>query len=162
MTHDAHQMSGPMDKNNFKAYALFGAMTLIMYVVMYLFMFAMINSGANFFNNVNQAYMAGLMTAPMVLIELAIMRRMYQNTTANVMVAIAAILVLAISWFGIRQQWGVDDRQFLKSMIPHHAGAILMCEQAPLQRPEIKALCSDIVRSQQAEIAAMKALLTNP
>ena len=162
MTHDAHQMSGPMDKNSFKAYALLGVMTLIMYVVMYLVMFAMINSGANFFNNINQAYMAGLMTAPMVLIELAIMRRMYQNTTANVMVAIAAILVLAISWFGIRQQWGVDDRQFLKSMIPHHAGAILMCEQAPLQRPEIKALCSDIVHSQQAEIAAMKALLTNP
>lgn len=162
MTHDAHQMSGPMDKNSFKAYALLGVMTLIMYVVMYLFMFAMINSGANFFNNINQAYMAGLMTAPMVLIELVIMRRMYQNTTANVMVAIAAILVLAISWFGIRQQWGVDDRQFLKSMIPHHTGAILMCEQAPLQRPEIKALCSDIVHSQQAEIAAMKALLTNP
>lgn len=161
MTHDAHRMSSSKDKNGLKAYAMLGLMTLIMYLVMYLFMFAMINTGANFFNNINQAYMAGLMTAPMVLIELAIMRQMYQNTTANVVVTIAAILFLAISWFGIREQWGVNDNQFLRSMIPHHAGAILMCEQAPLQSAEIKSLCIDIVQSQQGEIAEMKALLAN-
>ncbi len=74
-------------------------------------------------------------------------------------IAILAIVVLAVCWFGIREQWGVDDRQFLKSMIPHRAGAILMCEQAPLQSLEVKALCSGIIRSQQAEIAEMKVLL---
>lgn len=102
--------------------------------------------------------MDGLMTAPMVLIELVIVRLMYQNPTANVAVAIAAILVLALCWFGIPQQWGVDDRQFLRSMIPLHAGAILIYEHAPLQRAEFNALRTEIIRRQQAE---MKALLAS-
>jgi uncharacterized protein (DUF305 family) len=44
-------------------------------------------------------------------------------------------------------------------MIPHHAGAILMCENASLQDTELKALCGNITSSQQAEIAQMKAKL---
>lgn len=44
-------------------------------------------------------------------------------------------------------------------MIPHHAGAILMCEEARLQNPEIRKLCESIISGQQAEIAQMKALL---
>jgi uncharacterized protein (DUF305 family) len=59
----------------------------------------------------------------------------------------------------IRWQTGVGDRQFLRSMIPHHAGAILMCEQAPIQHPEVKKLCGDIIKGQQAEIDQMKARL---
>lgn len=37
----------------------------------------------------------------------------------------------------VRYQIGVDDRQFLRSMIPHRAGAILMCENANLSGKEI-------------------------
>jgi uncharacterized protein (DUF305 family) len=44
-------------------------------------------------------------------------------------------------------------------MIPHHAGAVLMCEQAPIQDVEIKALCEEILRSQRREIDQMKAIL---
>jgi uncharacterized protein (DUF305 family) len=47
----------------------------------------------------------------------------------------------------------------MRSMIPHHAGAILMCEQAPTRDPEIKDLCAAIVSSQQSEIDQMKAKL---
>ena len=59
----------------------------------------------------------------------------------------------------IRQQTLVGDRQFLRSMIPHHAGAVLMCEKAKLQMPETKALCATIVTGQNSEIDRMKALL---
>ena len=45
-------------------------------------------------------------------------------------------------------------------MIPHHAGAILMCEQSPIQQPEVKALCKSIVSGQRSEIEQMKALLS--
>jgi uncharacterized protein (DUF305 family) len=31
-------------------------------------------------------------------------------------------------------QGAVGDDQFLRSMIPHHSGAILMCEQGPTCR----------------------------
>jgi|TARA_B100001105_G_C22331816_1_gene417257 uncharacterized protein (DUF305 family) len=44
-------------------------------------------------------------------------------------------------------------------MIPHHSGAILMCEQATLTDPEIKALCRGIVDGQRQEIAQMEAIL---
>lgn len=44
-------------------------------------------------------------------------------------------------------------------MIPHHAGTILMCEEANIQDPEIKKLCETIRLSQEQEISQMKAKL---
>ncbi len=55
-------------------------------------------------------------------------------------------------------QAGIGDKEFLRSMIPHHSGAILMCEQATLTDPEIKALCRGIVDGQRQEIAQMEAI----
>jgi uncharacterized protein (DUF305 family) len=57
----------------------------------------------------------------------------------------------------IRQQVAITDREFLKSMIPHHVGAILMCEETRLKAPEIKELCATVIASQLAEIDKMKA-----
>ena len=59
----------------------------------------------------------------------------------------------------IRQQVAISDRQFLRSMIPHHSGAILMCEGATLQDQRIKDLCKTIVAGQRSEIDQMRALL---
>jgi len=44
-------------------------------------------------------------------------------------------------------------------MIPHHTGAILMCEQTSLDDTEIIVLCETLIDSQEAEIAQMKAIL---
>ena len=44
-------------------------------------------------------------------------------------------------------------------MIPHHAGAILMCEGASLEDQRIKDLCKTIIEGQQAEIKQMRDLL---
>ena len=43
-------------------------------------------------------------------------------------------------------------------MIPHHSGAILMCEKAQISDPEIASLCQRIIRSQAEEIEQMKAI----
>lgn len=40
-----------------------------------------------------------------------------------------------------------------------NAGAILMCEQAPIQDLDIKQLCKSIVSSQQTEMAQMRTRL---
>ncbi len=98
--------------------------------------------------------MAGLMTAPMVAIELFLMGNMFPDKKINVAIMIGAVLFLFI-----RQQALIGDRQFLRSMIPHHAGAVLMCEKANLQLPETKALCASIVTGQNSEIDRMKFLL---
>lgn len=135
------------------------AMAVLSFLAMYLLMYAMVDRWENVHPNLNQAYMAALMTAPMVVIELALMGGMYPDRRFNAVIVVAALLGLALSWFGIRWQSGIDDRQFLKSMIPHHAGALLMCERNRLRDPDLQALCRQIVASQQAEIDLMKAKL---
>lgn len=130
------------------------------FVSMFVLMYAMVNSYANVFINVNQFYMAGLMTAPMALIELVVMRAMYRDRTLSAVLAGASSIAIVAFWLLIRQQAGISDRQFLRSMIPHHASAILMCQQAAIQDAAIKELCRGIVAGQQAEIDQMKAKLT--
>ena len=103
----------------------------------------------------HQVNMSALMSAPMVVIELIVMRMMYQDGRLNALIVLASVLVGGAMFFFIRQQAGIGDRQFLRSMIPHHAGAILMCRQASLEDPELKVLCQGIMSSQQREIDQM-------
>ena len=134
-------------------------MIALSYVAMFIFMYAMVDRFANVYPNLNQAYMAGLMAAPMVLIELAVMRAMYTNATLNWTFGIASLVALALFFAGIRMQTGIGDVQFVKSMIPHHSGAILMCNRAKLTDGELKKVCGEIIDSQQREIEQMKAIL---
>ena len=133
------------------AYVRLAVMGVFWFASMYALMYAMVDHLDNVIPNRNQASMAGLMTAPMLLFELLLMGTMYararecgdrhlQRRDARV---------------------GIGDEQFLKSMIPHHSGAILMCEQARLHDPELMRLCESIVSSQREEIEIMRAKLRN-
>lgn len=136
------------------------AMAALSYVAMFILMYAMVNTFGDVFVNFNQFYMAALMVFPMVLIELVLMRAMYANRALNLAIAAFSVIAFAAAWFMIRDQTAIADVQFLKSMIPHHSGALLMCENAKLSDPEIAALCNDnILPSQQAEIEQMKRIL---
>ena len=134
-------------------------MAVLSFIAMYALMYAMVNVAGNIYNSVNQVYMAGLMTAPMVVIELFVMRSMYQDGRLNAFIASFAVVGGLACFVLIRQQTGVTDRQFLRSMIPHHAGAILMCGEAPIRDADIQRLCKTIISGQQAEIEQMKAKL---
>lgn len=134
-------------------------MAVLSFISMYILMYAMVNTFANVVNNLNQFYMAGLMAAPMIVIELILMKMMYADKRLNTIIIVATI-VLAILFFAfIREQTAIGDIQFLRSMIPHHAGAILMCEQASITDPEIQDLCTGIIAGQQGEIDQMRAIL---
>ncbi|MGO4684580.1 DUF305 domain-containing protein [Hyphomicrobium sp. 2TAF46] len=119
----------------------------------------MVDKFENVFSSYNQVYMAGLMTAPMVIIEMVLMGAMYENKAANRMIVAISILALGVFFVLIRQQTAIADSQFLRSMIPHHAGAILMCENASINDAEVKELCKNIISGQQSEINKMKAKL---
>lgn len=136
-------------------------MAALSFAAMYLLMYAMVESWSHALANLNKAYMAGLMTAPMVVFELLLMRGMYQNARWNAALLGASVVVGIACFAFIRGQVGITDRQFLRSMIPHHSGAILMCTEAPIQDRAIRALCEEIVASQRREITQMKALLDN-
>lgn len=141
------------------AYYRLAGMAVLSFVSMYILMYAMVNSFENVFSSVNQLYMAGLMTAPMVVIELFLMGGMYEQKKLNTIIVIAAVVIGCVLFLMVRQQTFVTDRQFLRSMISHHAGAILMCDKSALQSPETKALCASIISGQNFEIGRMKALL---
>jgi Domain of unknown function (DUF305) len=140
-------------------YRRFALMILLSFLAMYVLMYAMVDSFANVFLNINQFYMAGLMAAPMAIFELVLMGSMYRNKRWNTLIAVASVVALCLCWFGIRRQVAVGDKQFLRSMIPHHAGAVLMCEQAPIRDAQVRALCGAIIVSQQSEIQRMKDML---
>ncbi len=148
--------SGKMKMHHYPRLLL---MALLSFIAMYILMYVMVDVMGNVYLNINQFYMAGLMTAPMILIELALMGMMYENKRLNaIIMAVSVIVGVALFWF-IRQQTAVGDQQFLRSMIPHHGAAILMCEQASIQDPEIQDLCARIISSQQSEIDQMQAKL---
>ncbi|MBC7466150.1 MAG: DUF305 domain-containing protein [Bdellovibrio sp.] len=147
------------EMNHDQHYKLLLIMTVLSFVSMYIFMYSMVNSISNVYNSLNQFYMAGLMTAPMIIIELVLMNRMYPNKKKNNLI-IAGSAIALIAFFTLtRQQTAITDKQFLRSMIPHHAGAILMCEQAPLDNVKIKELCKNILTGQNKEIEEMKSIL---
>jgi uncharacterized protein (DUF305 family) len=155
MKKEHSEMSGMMESH----YRKLVVMALLAFLSMYILMYAMVNSFENVFNNINQLYMAGLMTAPMIPIELFLMRSMYKDQRRNLIIILASLLAGLLFFFLIRQQAVVSDKQFLRSMIPHHAGAILMCEQASIRDPELQDLCETIISSQQQEIDQMRAKL---
>jgi peptidoglycan/LPS O-acetylase OafA/YrhL len=142
-----------------RPYLRLSAMVLLSFIAMYILMYAMVDELSHVYNNLNQAYMAALMAAPMLLIELLLMRSMYPDRRRNMLLVVIGLVMLAGAWMLIRQQTAIADRQFLRSMIPHHSGAVLMCEQASISDQRVQALCGRIVESQLAEIAEMEALL---
>ena len=153
MKHEAHQHASSSPAGMYKKLTI---MLVLSFAAMYILMYAMVDKFANVIPNINQFYMAGLMTMPMLLLELIIMRGMYKNKKLNAALIALGVVGLVVFFLCIHQQAGVKDKQFLKSMIPHHAAAILMVEKAALTDPEIKELANNIINSQQAEIQQMK------
>lgn len=134
-------------------------MAALSFISMYILMYIMVDSYANVYLNLNQLYMAGIMTVPMLIIELVLMRSMYTNKILNLIIVTLSLVVFILFITCIRKQTAISDKEFLKSMIPHHAAAILMCKESHLQDPEIKKLCENIGLTQQSEINFMKAKL---
>jgi uncharacterized protein (DUF305 family) len=134
-------------------------MAVLSFAAMYILMYAMVDVFRNVHPNLNQFYMAGLMAAPMVAIELLVMGGMYPNKKLNALLLGISVIAAGAFFAAIRQQTAISDRQFLKSMIPHHGGAILMCEEAPIQDPKIRQLCREIILGQKAEIEEMEWML---
>lgn len=141
------------------AYASLAVQTVISGIIMYLVMFVMIDSLGSFYNNLNMLYMTLMMVAPMVVLMIIAMWHMFPSKPANVALLIGSLAIFAGSFVLIRTQTTIGDTAFLRSMIPHHSGAILMCREASLNDPEIVRLCDQIKESQRREIDQMKAIL---
>lgn len=165
LSHDAQKSSNvahsahASDHGNNGGYLKLGLELIADFVLMFFIMYAMIATLDHFYFNISNVYMTLMMVAPMALLMLIFMRDMFQSMPRNLLVIGLAVLFFAVGWFGMRTQLGVDDAQLVRSMIPHHSGAILMCREAKLSDPEIKKLCDDIIQAQEKEIGQMKRAL---
>ena len=137
-------------------YKRFALMAVAMFVAMYFIMYAMIDGLQNLIPNINNLYMTLLMVSAMLIIELWIMKGMYQNKKINWAIITVSLAIGIFSWFGIREQLFVGDKEFVKGMIPHHAAAVLMSEKAKLTDPELIELQKNILETQAKEIELMK------
>lgn len=129
-------------------------------VVMFLLTYALIDSLDHFHVNINRIYMTLMMVAPMVILMVIVMRSMFGNMRLNIALLVGAAAVFLGSFSLARSQTPVGNEQFLRSMIPHHSSAILMCERSSITDPQIVTLCEEIVRAQEREIAEMEAILS--
>ena len=75
------------------------------------------------------------------------------------MILVSAVVVFIAVLTFLRQQTFVGDIQYMKGMIPHHSSAIMTSKNADIKDPEVKKLSEQIIKSQEEEIAQMKAKL---
>lgn len=140
-------------------YAKLAIALLLSLIVMFVLTMSMIVTIDHFYINMSNLWMAVIMVAPMGVIMLAVMSDMFGNIRLN----IALYTTFAIIFFGAfllgRAEVFVGDEQFLKSMIPHHSRAILVCEEASITDPEIIQLCDQIIETQREEIRQMEEIL---
>lgn len=127
--------------------------------IMYAVMFTMVWTWNEVFHNLNTFYMAGMMALPMILVMPLLMSSMYPNKKLNIAVYTGSVAIFLILFWFMREQTFIGDRQFVRSMIPHHSGAILMCEKAKLEDSELRTLCEQIIKAQRDEIDLMKRIL---
>lgn len=104
-------------------------------------------------------YMTFLMGASMAVIMLAFMRRAYRNRMFNLGIVAGSLVLFATATFLVRSQITVQDRSFLRAMIPHHSIAILTSERSRIRDVRVCELQVEIIEAQRREIAEMEWLI---
>lgn len=144
-----------------KSYRHFSIELLVEAIIMLFVMYSMVDTIDHVYLNTNNLYMTLTMVAPMALVMLIAMRHMFMNKRLNLILYIVFTVIFLGSFYATRTQALVGDKQFLRAMIPHHSGAVLMCREAKITDPEIIDLCKTITESQTREINQMEKILND-
>jgi hypothetical protein len=120
---------------------------------------SMIRESSHFYYNLSNLWIALVMVGAMGVVMVLVMWAMFPSRTVNLALLVGFLALAGGAWALGRQEAFVGDEQFLKSMIPHHSRAILVCQESSLSDPEIVELCDGIVEAQKKEIDEMKAIL---
>jgi len=143
-------------KSNYAKLAIALAVSLLL---MFVLTMSMVRTLDHFYLNLSNFYMALIMVAPMGIVMLLVMRAMFDSKRLNVVLLVSFAALFGGALALGRTETFVGNEQFLKSMIPHHSRAILVCEESSITDPEIGRLCEEIVKTQRDEIRQMKEIL---
>ena len=138
-------------------FAMIATSTLVMFVLMYLNTYLW---GHVFFSE-TRAYMAVLMGATMAFVMMGFMMAMYPSKAVNAAIFVGSVIVFALSLWLVRSQVTVQDRSFMRAMIPHHSIAIMTSSRSQLTDPRVQTLAEDIAFAQDKEIAEMRYLIAD-
>lgn len=154
-------MDATNNKNNMQAmsYGRFLLMLIISFLVMYTIMFLNIDRLSDYHTSATRIYMAILMVAPMAVVMMLMMGKMYPNKRVNASIIIGSIALFAITLAALRTQTPIGDVQYMKAMIPHHSSAVMVSKHANIKDPELRALADSIIASQEREIAQMEGMI---
>jgi uncharacterized protein (DUF305 family) len=141
------------------SYRKFMVMLLISFFIMYIVMFLNMDKLSHYHTSATRIYMAILMVAPMAVVMMLMMGKMYPNKKMNTGIILAAIIIFILVLTGLRTQTPIGDVQYMKAMIPHHSSAIMVSKHANIKDPEVKKLSEQIIQSQEKEIAEMEAMM---
>ena len=141
------------------SYKPFFVILVLSFFTMYSVMFLNVDEASHIYLSLTRFYMSLLMVCPMAIIMLIMMRKMYSNKKLNGAIITVVSLVFIFSLVPLRTQAFVEDRNYIKAMIPHHSSAILTSKHVHISDPELRQLSEEIISSQEKEIAQMKAIL---
>jgi uncharacterized protein (DUF305 family) len=141
------------------SYKNFWITLAISFFIMYSVMFLNMDDSSHYHTSLTRIYMALLMVAPMAVVMMLMMGKMYPNRKTNLGIMVAGTLVFIISLVALRTQTPISDVQYMKAMIPHHSSAIMVSKRANLKDPEVKKLSEQIIKSQEEEITQMQNII---
>lgn len=136
-------------------FAMVGTSTAIMFGLMYLNSYAI----EHVYFSETRFYMTFVMGATMAAIMLSFMLGMYKNKAMNVGIYVGSALLFAVALWLVRSQETVQDRSFMRAMIPHHSIAIMTSKRAEVTDPRVKKLTEEIIGAQNREISEMRYLI---
>jgi uncharacterized protein (DUF305 family) len=141
------------------SYKKFWITLAISFFIMYSVMFLNMDDSSHYHTSLTRIYMALLMVAPMAVVMMLMMGKMYPNRKTNLGIMVAGTLVFIISLVALRTQTPISDVQYMKAMIPHHSSAIMVSKRANIKDPEVKKLSEQIIKSQEEEITQMQNII---
>jgi len=143
-------------KSNYGTFfAMIGTSTLVMFGLMYLNSYEF---GHVRFSE-TRTFMAIYMGAAMAIIMLLFMLDMFKNKKLNFGIFIGSAVIFAAGLFFVRSQETVQDKSWMRAMIPHHSIAILTSERAEIEDVRVRELADEIIKAQRREIKEMDWLI---
>ncbi len=154
-----HGQGGGDDHMERRKYLRFGAMIATSTVVMFLLTYTNTYAWDHVRWSEERVYMALLMGGAMGVVMLGFMWSMHANTKVNVAIVLGSLALMGTALYLSRSQRFVDDREYMKGMIPHHSIAILTSERSDIDDLRVCQLANEIIRAQRVEIAEMDWLI---
>lgn len=141
------------------SYWKFIVMMIISFLIMYTVMFLNMDKLNHYHTSATRIYMAILMVAPMAVVMMLMMGKMYPNKRLNTSFISGGVIFFVLILTTLRTQTPVSDVQYMKAMIPHHSSAIMVSKHANIKDPEVRKLADSIIASQQREILQMEVMI---